>query len=92
MPFSTNGKRDMKKEKAYQAKPQQRKNRSKRNKARQAAIKSGKVKVGDKKHLDHIKPLSKGGSNSKSNTRVISAKANLKKSNKTIKKKTTKKK
>lgn len=82
MPFSTNGKRDYQKEKKFQAKPEQRKNRSKRTKARREAIKAGKAKKGDNTHVDHIKPLSKGGSNKKSNTRVISAKANLKKSKK----------
>jgi len=41
--------------------------------------KAGKVKKNDGKHVDHIKPLTSGGSNSKSNLRVTSAKANLKK-------------
>lgn len=87
MPYSTNGKRDYKKEKKYQAKTQQKKNRAKRNKARADAIKSGKAKKYDGTHVDHKKPLSKGGSNSKKNTRVVSAKTNLKKSNKTTRKK-----
>lgn len=35
------------------------------------------LEVGDGKHVDHKKPLSEGGSNSKSNLRVVSAKENL---------------
>jgi len=34
------------------------------------------VKRGDGKEIDHIKPMSKGGSSSKSNTRVVSAASN----------------
>jgi hypothetical protein len=33
--------------------------------------------VGDPRQADHIKELSKGGSNDKSNIRVVSAKTNL---------------
>ena len=55
------------------------KNRAKRNKARRRAIREGRAKVGDGKHIDHKKPLSRGGSNTKRNTRVVSAKTNLKK-------------
>lgn len=47
-----------------------------RNKARRHAIAAGKVKVGDGKQVDHIKPLSKGGSANDSNTRVVSTKKN----------------
>ena len=32
----------------------------------------------DGKHVDHIKPIVKGGKTTKSNIRVISAKSNLK--------------
>jgi hypothetical protein len=55
------------------------KNRAKRNAARREAIREGKASVGDGTHVDHKKPLSEGGSNGKSNTRVVSAKTNLKK-------------
>jgi len=68
--------RDYSYDKAYQSSPEQKKNRAKRNKARAEAIKDGRVRVGDKKDLDHKKPLSKGGSNKKSNTRVVSRKYN----------------
>jgi hypothetical protein len=47
-----------------------------RNKARRHALAEGKVKVGDGKQVDHIKPLSKGGSTKDSNTRVVSTAKN----------------
>jgi len=59
----------------YHSKPEQIKKRSKRNQARRAK----KLKQGDGKEVDHKVPLSKGGSNSKSNLRVTSRKANRKK-------------
>ena len=68
--------RDYSYDKAYQSTPEQKRNRAKRNKARAEAIKDGRVKRGDKKDIDHKKPLSKGGSNKKSNTRVVSRKVN----------------
>lgn len=72
--------RDYKKEyKEYHSKPEQIKNRSKRNQARK---KMG-LKVGDPREVDHKKPLSKGGSNDKSNLRVVSRATNRKKGNKT---------
>ncbi len=37
------------------------------------------LKVGDKREVDHKKPLSKGGSNRKSNLRVVSRSTNRKK-------------
>ena len=67
---------------AYQGKPEQIKNRSERNKARREAEKEGRVKKGDGKEIDHKKPLSKDGSNSKKNTRVVSRETNRKKYNK----------
>jgi hypothetical protein len=73
----TNGKRDYKKQKPNDDKNA--KNRAKRNAARREAIREGKASVGDGTHVDHKKPLSEGGSNGKSNTRVVSAKTNLKK-------------
>lgn len=44
--------------------------RRKRNRARYQLMKEGKVKKGDGKVVDHKKPLSKGGSNSRANLRV----------------------
>jgi len=69
-------KRNYKKEYAdFHGKPAQKKNRAKRNKARRAKG----LKVGDSREVDHKKPLSKGGSNGKRNTRVVSRKTNRKK-------------
>jgi 5-methylcytosine-specific restriction endonuclease McrA len=39
-------------------------------------VKAGKVKKGDGKEVNHIKPLSSGGSNADSNLEVISAEEN----------------
>jgi len=57
----------------YQAKPEQVAKRVARNKARREAIKEGIVKKGDGKDIDHKKMLDTGGSNSKSNRRVVDA-------------------
>lgn len=72
--------RDYKKEyQNYHSKSEQKKNRAARNKARREMG----LKVGDPREVDHKKPLSKGGSNSKRNLRVVSRKTNRKKGNKT---------
>lgn len=69
--------RDYKDEyKSYQGTEEQKKNRAKRNGARRIAEKEGRVSKGDGRDVDHTKPLSKGGSNSKSNTRVMKAEHN----------------
>lgn len=70
----TNGRRSYKKERAWEkANGDSRgKDRAARNKARRMAG----LKVGDPREADHKKPLSEGGSNSKSNIRVVSAKDN----------------
>lgn len=52
-----------------------REDRAQRNKARKEAG----LKKGDTREVDHIKPLSKGGSNSKKNRRVVSRSANRRK-------------
>lgn len=73
----TNGKRDYKKENLlYNSKPEQIKNRSERTTARRQANAAGVTHKGDGKDIDHIVPLSKGGSNAKSNQRVVSQTAN----------------
>lgn len=70
--------RDYKKEyRDYHGKPSQVKKRSERNQARQ---KMG-LKKGDPREVDHKVPLSKGGSNSKRNLRVVSRTTNRKKGN-----------
>jgi hypothetical protein len=69
--------RDYSYDKKYQSSPEQVKNRTARNKARAEAIEDGVVKKGDRtKDIDHKKPLSEGGSNAKSNRRVMSASKN----------------
>lgn len=69
--------RDYKSEyKKFHSSPEARKNRSERTLARYYAEKEGRVSKGDGKEIDHIKPLSKGGSNAKSNQRIISRKKN----------------
>ena len=62
--------RDYKAENKYKAKPEQIEMRVQRNKARRQAIREGVVSKNDGIELDHIKPLSKGGSNTKSNIRL----------------------
>lgn len=62
--------RDYSKEKAYNSDPKQIAKRVAMNKARREAMREGRVKKGDGKEVDHIIPLSKGGSNTKANTRV----------------------
>jgi hypothetical protein len=62
--------------KKYHSSAEQKKNRAARNSARRAAVAThGKAALAGK-DVDHKKPLSKGGSTAKSNTRVISASKN----------------
>jgi 5-methylcytosine-specific restriction endonuclease McrA len=42
-----------------------------------------KLKKGDKREVDHKRPLSKGGSNKRSNLRLVSRRTNRKKAAKT---------
>jgi hypothetical protein len=60
----------------YQGKPDQIAKRGARNAARAKLAKEGKVKKGDGKDVDHATPMSKGGSNARSNLRVKAAKDN----------------
>lgn len=75
MPFMTNGKRDYKKELAWEHKKKP--NRVKDRAARNSARSTMGLKVGDPRQVDHVKPLNSGGSKGKSNLRVVSAKTNL---------------
>jgi hypothetical protein len=59
----------------YQGKPAQKKRRAVRNAARNKLLKEGKVHKGDGMDVDHVKALSKGGSNS-TGLRVVSAHKN----------------
>lgn len=74
MPFQKNGVRNYKAELNWEKtkKPSRAKARLARGRARTAVG----LKVGDPREVDHIKPLSKGGSNSKSNLKITSRKAN----------------
>ncbi len=75
----SSGARDYKKEyQEYHGKPGQIKKRAERNNARRQLG----LKMGDGKEADHKKPLSKGGSNSKANLRVVSRTNNRRKYNK----------
>lgn len=68
--------RDYKKEyREYHGKPSQIKNRSKRNQARAELG----LKKGDPREVDHKRPLSRGGSNARSNLRAVSRRANRRK-------------
>lgn len=83
MPFMTNGKRDYKKELAWEKKnkPERQKERSNRNKARVMM----NLKAGDPRVVDHIDGNPKN--NTKSNLRVVSAKTNANKEAKSKKRK-----
>ena len=63
----------------YHKKPGQRKNNNARHRARYALG----LRVGDGIEVDHKKPLSRGGSNSPSNLRVVSRKTNRRKGSRT---------
>lgn len=77
MPYMTNGKRDYAREyREYHASEREKNKRVLRNAARRAFMRQGLVHKGDGKDIDHKKPLSKGGSNARSNLRVRSASAN----------------
>ena len=60
----------------YHASDKAKRQRAMRNKARRDAEKEGRVSKGDGKEVDHKKALSNGGSNAKSNQRVVSRKTN----------------
>lgn len=75
--------RDYKKEyRSYHSRPDQIANRSTRNKARRLLTKElGKAALAGK-DVDHKRPLSKGGSNRRSNLQVTSVHYNRSKKNK----------
>lgn len=77
MPSSPNYKRNVKEEyENYGSKPEVKKRRAQQNKARRMLEREGKVHKGDGKDVDHKKPLSKGGTTTRSNLRVKSASDN----------------
>jgi 5-methylcytosine-specific restriction endonuclease McrA len=79
--INKDGTRDYSYDKKYESSPKQRAARVERDLARRELAKEGKVSKGDRKDVDHIKPVSKGGTNSRSNLRAISASANRAKGN-----------
>ncbi len=68
--------RDYSQQRQYNATPEATSKRVANNQARATAIKAGKARVGDGKDVDHKQPLSKGGTNSTSNLRVVPASKN----------------
>ena len=60
----------------YNSKPEQVKNRTIRITTRRQSNASGLTHLHDGMDIDHIKPLSKGGSSGKSNLRVVPASTN----------------
>lgn len=60
----------------YHSKPEQKKNRAERNAARRELTREGKVHKGDGMDVDHKKPIRSGGTNAKSNLRVMSKSRN----------------
>jgi hypothetical protein len=65
-----------------EAAPAEIKKREDRNRNRAEFERRGLVHKGDHKDIDHIRPASRGGSNSPGNLRVISESANRKKRDK----------
>ena len=63
-------------DKAYGARPEQKKKRAMRNAARRELMQEGVVHKGDHKDVDHKKMLKNGGTNARSNLRVVSEKKN----------------
>jgi hypothetical protein len=63
-------------DKAYNARPEQVDKREMRNKARAEMARDGKVHKGDGKDVDHKKMLDGGGTNAKSNLRVVDKETN----------------
>lgn len=77
MPYMTNGKRDYKKEDAWDRNhPGRAKDRTERHKARRMTDKAGLTHKGDGNDVDHTKALSHGGKTIASNLRVVSASEN----------------
>lgn len=77
MPYTTDGKRDYKREDAWDVNhPGRAQDRAERHKARAIETAAGKVHKGDGKDVDHTQPLSKGGKTIASNLRVVPASVN----------------
>lgn len=60
----------------YNSQPAEKKRRAMRNAARRKLMEEGVVHKGDGKDIDHKRMLKDGGSNARSNLRVVSQKTN----------------
>jgi hypothetical protein len=58
-------------DRGYNSRPEMIRRRGENNKARALLMKEGLVRKGDGKDVDHKKPLDKGGTNHRSNLRVM---------------------
>lgn len=77
MPYKNKADRDYKHEyENYDGTPAVKKKRAARNKARAMLEREGVVHKGDGKDVDHKKPLSKGGTTTRSNLKAVPASAN----------------
>jgi hypothetical protein len=76
VPYKNKADRDYKGEQQYDGRPDVKKRRAMRNAARRAMEKDGKVSKGDGKDVDHKRPLTKGGTNNKSNLKAVPASVN----------------
>ncbi len=77
MPFMTGGKRDYRKERAWENKnPKREKQRTGLKRLNRQMQADGVGRKGDGKDVSHIKATSKGGSMSRSNVRLQSASKN----------------
>lgn len=74
MPKSS--KKELETKAAYNKRPEVQDRRVDQNRARRQAIAAGTANVGDGTNVDHKTPLDRGGSDKKSNTRVIDEKYN----------------
>lgn len=74
MPQSPERKRQY--DKMYNARESQKKKRAMRNAARRKLMEEGVVHKGDGKDVDHVRMLKDGGSNARSNLRVVSKEKN----------------
>ena len=61
---------------AYNRRPDQKKKRAQRNAARRKLMEEGLVHKGDGKDVDHKRMIKDGGTNARSNLRVVSQKTN----------------
>jgi 5-methylcytosine-specific restriction endonuclease McrA len=76
MPYVNKARPYKKEYEQYHSSEEQKKNRAKRNSARKQMEKKGVVTKGDGKDVDHKTPISKGGTNKKTNLRAIKKSAN----------------